>query len=653
MPRNACWVPFVALLASAGSAPAQRTLDLLPADAIAGCAIRNLNDLKKKGDQFIKDAELQPLLGPVRLSQVFDMVYQALGVQGVVDEDGSCAVVVVAEKVVGVPRGRWGLPTEEHVVLAIPFADRDKIGMALGLKEGELKPDKLTPLKEGGRAFGKVCYVRGKHLFLGAHEKAVLSMVKVKSVGSEMTASQRKILAASDIVVQLGTESWGKDWTDGLRELEKEITRLAAAEEERKAGQEFAKALGGLRFCLCGCRLDGGCGANAIALFRKDDPDAKKFLNTLRGGDGASSLKGLPTGAAIAAWAAKGDGTKNAATARILLRFLLRDLLEKNGFYSQADRPMFASVFTEVWKRLRGSRMALYKTNNEQKFGLFSTVAILDTEDAEGFLKEMQQLVKLGRGEGIDLASEAGKEANLKDVEQVLKDLGARRYALREAATTKLLLIGEPVLPYLEKAIKSSDLEMSRRAQQIKEEIVQAAETRRKELLSGNIARAVKPSFAFLPKGEEVGGRKVSLVAVKLPKKDAAYARPLAQLLGPEWNRIRLAVVGKQVVALIGSDVQLFEQTLKNLEGGKAGLAEASALKEFAGRSDTARKIEFHVSLEAVAALKAAEDLEKPGKIRPGETLTSFALTVEPDRLQIDYWLPISEFKAVLKRSMK
>src|SRR5207247_6535220 len=127
---------------------------------------------------------------------------------------------------------------------------------------------------------------------------------------------------------------------------------------ERKAGEEFAKALAALRFCVCGCRLDNGCGANAVAVFRKDDPDAKKFLTTLRAGEGASSLKGLPTGSALAAWAAKGDGTKNVATARILFKFLLRDLVERNRFLSLTDRPMFAGVFSEVWKRLSGSRMA-------------------------------------------------------------------------------------------------------------------------------------------------------------------------------------------------------------------------------------------------------------------------------------------------------
>src|SRR5262249_32278301 len=118
MRERTCCLTLLALLATAGSATAQKTLDLLPSDAMAGCAVRNLNDLKKKGDQFIKDTEL-PI--PIRLSQVFDEVYKMLGVQGVVDEDGSCAIVLVAEKVIGQPLGLQSL--EQYIVLAIPFAD--------------------------------------------------------------------------------------------------------------------------------------------------------------------------------------------------------------------------------------------------------------------------------------------------------------------------------------------------------------------------------------------------------------------------------------------------------------------------------------------------------------------------------------------------
>ena len=157
----------------------------------------------------------------------------------------------------------------------------------------------------------------------------------------------------------------------------------------------------------------------------------------------------------------------------------------------------------------------------------------------------------------------------------------------------------------------------------------------------------MKPRFAFLPKDEDIDGVKVRVVAVKLSKRDAGYAPQLKQLLGPQWNRIRLAVHGKQVVVLAGSDVKLLSETLKNLKEGKAGLAETAALKEFAGRSDPRRKMELHLSLQTGVALWTAADLEKPDTVKPGAKLTSVALTVEPDRMQLDVWIPASEFKVL------
>src|SRR5262249_62199282 len=106
MLRNACWITCVALFATTGSATAQAPLDLLPSDAMVGCAIRNLSDFKKKADKFAKDADLQRGF-PMQPSQLLDQAYKALGLQGVIDEDNSCAIVFVAEKVVGVPLGRF------------------------------------------------------------------------------------------------------------------------------------------------------------------------------------------------------------------------------------------------------------------------------------------------------------------------------------------------------------------------------------------------------------------------------------------------------------------------------------------------------------------------------------------------------------------
>ena len=57
---------------------------------------------------------------------------------------------------------------------------------------------------------------------------------------------------------------------------------------------------------------------------------------------------------------------------------------------------------------------------------------------------------------------------------------------------------------------------IARRAERIKHEIVQAAEARRKELLSGKLTRAVKPSFVFLDKTEKIEGFEVYNVGHEL-----------------------------------------------------------------------------------------------------------------------------------------
>ena len=55
-------------VASAGAG----MLDVIPEDAAAAFAIRDLKSLRKEGDKFIADSELKL---PIRPSQLFDMAY--------------------------------------------------------------------------------------------------------------------------------------------------------------------------------------------------------------------------------------------------------------------------------------------------------------------------------------------------------------------------------------------------------------------------------------------------------------------------------------------------------------------------------------------------------------------------------------------------
>ena len=54
----------------------------------------------------------------------------------------------------------------------------------------------------------------------------------------------------------------------------------------------------------------------------------------------------------------------------------------------------------------------------------------------------------------------------------------------------------------------------------------------------------------------------------------------MQQLLGPEWDKVRLVLAGNQIVVLLGSEVELFDAALTNVKDGKPGLAASKSLTE-------------------------------------------------------------------------
>jgi hypothetical protein len=634
------------LLACSAAAPAgQSLLDLVPADAGAAVAIRNLNDLKKKGDKFITDTELKV---PLRPSQFFEMAYQFLGINAGVNFDGSAAIVLANPAKVGIEAGNWRA-LDQLLVAAVPFTDLDKLAPSFGLKAAKLKPGKVVPGK--GMNFGTFFCARGKHLFLGNNEKAVAAVANAKTLAADLPAHRRKVLIGADLLIHFGVETFVKEWTKMLEGDWMTSLGRPGEKEEQEAIRQFAKALARLRYWVGGVRFDGGLGINFLAVFPKNAVGAaRKFLTALAGGAGPARLTGLPRGRVIAAEASRGHGARTAVLAKVFFNFLLRNTVETRHILSAADRPNFVSVFTEVWRRLRGSRVAVYQTDNEPRLGLFTLAGILDTDDPEKFLADMRELARMADGSKLDLKTRTGPDSDVAKIERLVRDLADNRYRVRQAAETRLALLGEPALPFIEKAVKSDDLEVSRRAGRLHARISRAAALRRKELLSRRLTRTLRPALAFVPRAEERAGHRVHVVAIKLTGADKAYVSQLRQLLGPDWDKIRLAVHGKSVVVLWGSDVRLLDATLKNLQEGKPGLAEAKGLAAFDRHSNPARQVEFHVAMAGVLALIAPPRGYRPDLGGPGRPLTSVALTLDPDRVQLDVRVPSQEIKALAQR---
>jgi hypothetical protein len=635
-----CLATCLLVLTAAGPAGAQQTmLDLIPADAVAALAIRNLDELKAKGDKLIADAELNV---PLRPSELFAMAFQHVGVQGGVESKGAAAVILAAPEQ---PNAQLTLENlASLVVVALPFAHRDKMAANFGLKPGELPPNKIVAVTD--KQFTNFVCARGNHVLLAESKKTLERVLKAKSVRDEVAAGRRKELASADILLHLGPPFWGEmARKGGVENLEKQLTDNLP-EADAKVVRQFVRALAQVHFAVATVRLDGGIGLGFLTTFPKKGADeAHKLLATLGSGPGGVSLTGLPDGPVVVAQATRGDGAKTAVLAKTFFELILKNFVETKHILSSTDRPVYLGILDEVWQRLRGNRAALYLTGDEQKLGLFSLVAVLDTDNAKQFLSDMRLLARIA---DESESGTAAKEAAL-DPAKLIEDLGSPRYRVRESATLKLRLMGETALPALKRAAGSDDPETARRADALHKQIAGAAAERRKELLAKELPRHLRPKLTFAAKAETRAGHAVDIVRIRLGDGEVSATKQLRQLLGPDWNRMRLAVHDDKVVVLLGSDVGLFDRALANLKDGKPGLAESKALAGFNRQASPARRVEFHVAVQTILGLTAP-----PGDGRapaPGRDLTSFALAISPDGLQLDIWVPTSEIRVIAEKN--
>lgn len=637
MPRAAVFLaPVVAVLCTTAAAAQHAILDLVPAEpTLAAIAIQNIDELIKKGDKFIEETKFNV---PFRPSELFRQGVQFLGVQGGLDEKGSLGILLLRPEGEKEEIGLGNL--EELLLAALPVGDLDKLAAAFGLKAAELKAGKVIASRQNHQ-FVKFVYLRDKHLYIAANQRPLERVAKSKPLSGEVDGELRKSLQQSDILLHFAPKGIFREWKNVLAEIEKELPKGEDPAEE-KALKQLIEAMASIRFASGGFRLDDGLSMTLAAVFPKEGA-APELLASLRAGKRASDLTGLPEGNLVVAQANAGDGGKTLLIARAIIGFLFKNILETRQIISATDRPNFVGVFSEVWQRLQGSRFGVYLTSDETKRGLFSVVAMLDADDAKKFIADMKTLTRIADGSVLDLEKKPkGEEI---DVNQLITDLGSKTYRVRESAGTRLRLLGEPALSYLEKAMKDGkDLEVVRRAERLWSQINTSAAQRRKELLAKDLPPFIRPSFAFVPAAETRAGYGVHIVKIKLAEKDAPIARHMEQLLGPEWDQLRLALHGNQIVVLLGSELELFDAALMNLKDGKPGLAKSKALSTFNRQVNPGRLAELHMSAERLLALTSPQRVPVTSS-----HLSSFALTTETSRLQLDVFLPMTEVRRIVK----
>ncbi len=617
-------------------------LDLIPDDAGFALVVRNIKELKTKADKFGKEMNLRKDLD---VANALTQLYDFLGFKGVVDENNAGGLMAVSTKSIGAdPVAKIDdFKNLQLLVGIVPFKDRDEIGAKLGFKKGQLKEGEVAGITEGPLN-NLSCFVQGKHLYVGMLPKAVKHAATAKKrLGDILTASQRKHFGEADAILQLGTVVWGKAWEEGILAQARRVLGDKMDGKEKAMGEKIVKSMEGIRFGLGGLRLEKeGLNLSLLSVWDKNNKNVQEILGLLRSGDTPTNLSGLPAENLLVAEAAKGNGVANAMLARVLFKATLQEALGTDQITTPSERAMVVGIFNEIWYHLQGNKTGLYQNTDAKKHGALTLVSILDTADGKKFYDHMGHLAKIAHG---DL--KPGEQGGL-NVDELIKDLASKDQRKHELALLELRLLGEPALPHLKKAsMISSNKDIAQQAQMLHDEIAKLAEERKKGAPAGNFFLALRPTLKVLTKTSEQEGFTVHVMKLTLPQQAQHMKKEFQQLFGPEWDEIRFAVDGKNVVVLWGSNTELYHKTLKNLKDGKAALADSKDLAGFYKHSTDARRVEMHVSATALLGLLEAGPgaLPKPGT----HPLSSIGLQVEPDSLQLDVWVPLGEARAMAK----
>jgi hypothetical protein len=629
------------LVALAGSLRADPPLplDLIPEDACIAISARNLAELRTKSDRLFGKGQEGGLPRP---SQLLDMAFKQLNLGWKIDEKKPAALVCVAGTLGGFDADAD--PEQNFTIGAVLAPERlEEVAKAYKMDVEDLKKGKVhkVPGREFGREFGtEQAGFRDGQIYLTGKEKATDAWMKARTLRAAQPAARQRRLDAADGVVYFGPPLLRVAQKTADPEMVDPGLGPQDAEAQRRLNRAFMEA----RYVLAGYRLDDGFGLDLSAGFDPKGTHSQAVLKAVTGAGRTSNLAGLPESERlVGAFAAIGLERDDLHLARVLASDVWFGL---RGFSPvlDSDAVLVRRLFGDLYSKLRLGRIALYQSSDPMRFGQLAAVAVLAPTRPEQFLNDITQYARLGDVEQFNPKGEASKA----EIEKLVGELGSEDFETRESASTKLGLIGDAALPYLEKAEKSDDAEVRRRAGELRGSIQAAADLRKQELAKGLVKRAFRPTFTLKLDAEKRAGASVHLLGMRFDSDDAPYSAALKDLFGPEWNRLRLAVVNKQVVVLLGSESALLEQAIQNVRDGKPGLEQSAALAEFRKQAAPERRFELHLAVSRVRGLLTPPG-DLPKDFKPTGACSSVSVRTGMSDLGLDLWVPAEAVPDVLK----
>ncbi len=602
----------------------QDILRLIDHKHILSIGIRNPAEVIKKSQEIRDRANLKNALN---VGDLVDGICQMVKMEGCIDRTKPFIVSL-------------GTPSLFAGRVHFSVTDVNKLASNLEVSAEKLRKGQAYQLPKPVNALPfRFAFVRlrGNQLTMSSSEALLDTPKPANSLSENLSAEDKEILASDDMIIVLGQSAFEGDLRNFLN------SSMSASQDDN-----VRKFFDDLKYAACGIRLGTGIGTTMIAGLK--NLDSKNLLGELFDSTRDTTLARMPRGKILATHALQADSKTTGGVLGSILS-ITRDAISaqiaRTSIHS--DSYQLDGLLSEALDRIKGGHLVLYESSNRKRYGDFSLLGVLTTDDPDAFLTDLTGLTPF-----VNAASMSDAEAAIAfpqaKIEGLVAELGDSHYQRRELAKFKLKLLGARARPALEKAMRTRDLELRLAAKEVLESFNLDITASRAELLKGSLFKKLKPSFTYAPQEETLGMSDIGILTMQFQSDVQQTRNKMETLFGPEWQKVRIATVGKEVLLLVGSETSILERAIAKQKLPESALNTHKACQTFRARANSDTIFEIHVAISRLGYLLdlgISEDKSAVGK--EVDRVSSFGLTIEDKRVRVDTYTPPQDIKVFLE----
>ncbi len=611
------------------AAAAARKLDdflkVIPVDSMS-IIVPNQDRFSERGDALGKKAKLIPFF---TASQAIKFLHSTLGATGI-DTSGPLSL--------SLRRSPERLP--EGFSWSLPVGELDTLLDGYGLNRSNIDGDSIQPATAPG-GLGRMqdffLTLRGKTAWIGDKKDTLADLLGQRSLYQEFTAQQRADWVDMDLMFYVGVGVLNEDErANALNDVGTQFKdNKELAKDVQLVASHMERVMGG--FSL----RDGIRGDMRVAT--DGDPEAVRVLQKLVG-EGQSSLRGLPGGNVVAAGSIRGT---TEASATLSGDFASLPFWFASGSWSRRQLNAMGNILKELAFEVDETAVGLYLNERGSERGLLSLVMVLTPRTTpQDLISEMRSLSSFVNARQARDMRIVRATYDAEEVAKLIQQLASDDFVAREDAMAAIRKIGAPVLPELEKAMKSEDKLIAERAERLRRQIGGQLSRTARDLLGNDMLSKMDPKFLFRRNAAKPGEVLAEIVLKPGPRTDQVN-KQLTGLFGSNWKRVRFAILENRVVVLFGSETEWLKKATKLVNAGKAPLEQHATIKAFREKQDRQRLSEWHFSLSRLLGLTQGEP---PLPEADTKTFSSVTVSHSKGELRTDMNFPIEDLKAVGNR---